>query len=595
MNSEHDDDNSSDPTQILFDGTTTPSSEHDSDQFSLASDTLFNINNDGNSDSEHSLDGVDDALSIHSSTPASTTTEELLPTPTRRILPPRRAAARPVASHSPLQRRHALRRISSDSGTSRSTFALRSSTSRQVTPSSNSASSNHGYLLRSSSTVSATSSTITNRAAEPIQRATRGRATRQVAAPSGRARACRGATDASQMITPNLQVLVTRLRGLSSSSEGSPNQSPSRRRMPLRRSTAIRRSRGQTPYSLHSNSPPSSGVHRIRSNTRNRARNTRISSSMSVERLGTDDVSSSRAAETETSGTFSNEENGPIGVVYECITLRATQQVIPRRMSVEAVNAQSRNLGRRIVSTTSGDEDDGQTNASITVVNHTAPRRQTTLNSTIMISPDGSSSSDDSDNEDNEVQVILTRAASNNNQPSNLQANNPARARRCRGRGWVRVAYVAGGAAETPGSYRLRQIEEDRLIAERFAREAARSRQDCSIVEAINGPSPKKKARISDEVNKPGTSGINATSGASVGSCTICMEDLALKPVGCLYCRQLIGCEKCVRKWFRTNNISHLNRYSPLSMGSSNLNHRSCPLCRVEWEDVPEIAPYPLA
>ncbi|KAI1721817.1 hypothetical protein Ddc_08287 [Ditylenchus destructor] len=194
----------------------------------------------------------------------------------------------------------------------------------------------------------------------------------------------------------------------------------------------------------------------------------------------------------------------------------------------------------------------------------------------------------------------------------------PVAVPRPRGRGWVQVAYVADGVTdpevdvelneiienarenrrmlqEQTEQRRCRQILEDRRLAERFAREAARSGQDCVLLEAINGSPQTKRARISSE-NEPGTSGLSGGSGAkSVGTCTICMEDEVQKPVGCLYCRQLIGCERCVKKWFRTNNISNLNRNSPLSMGCSSLNHRSCPLCRVAWVDRPEVASYPMA
>lgn len=73
--------------------------------------------------------------------------------------------------------------------------------------------------------------------------------------------------------------------------------------------------------------------------------------------------------------------------------------------------------------------------------------------------------------------------------------------------------------------------------------------------------------------------------------CIICFEE-PNQPVGCIHCRQMIGCRKCILKWRRTTNISSLNRSSPLSRGIASTNHRSCPLCRVEWEDVPEVAPW---
>uniref|UniRef100_A0A0M3HF94 Secreted protein n=1 Tax=Ascaris lumbricoides TaxID=6252 RepID=A0A0M3HF94_ASCLU len=38
--------------------------------------------------------------------------------------------------------------------------------------------------------------------------------------------------------------------------------------------------------------------------------------------------------------------------------------------------------------------------------------------------------------------------------------------------------------------------------------------------------------------------------------CMICYEEQPDEPMGCLNCRQLIGCRKCVMEWRRTNNIS---------------------------------------
>lgn len=42
--------------------------------------------------------------------------------------------------------------------------------------------------------------------------------------------------------------------------------------------------------------------------------------------------------------------------------------------------------------------------------------------------------------------------------------------------------------------------------------------------------------------------------------CIICFE-VPKRPVGCIHCRQMIGCEACILKWRRTTNISRLNRF----------------------------------
>ncbi|KAH7726428.1 hypothetical protein AAVH_06230 [Aphelenchoides avenae] len=74
--------------------------------------------------------------------------------------------------------------------------------------------------------------------------------------------------------------------------------------------------------------------------------------------------------------------------------------------------------------------------------------------------------------------------------------------------------------------------------------------------------------------------------------CIICFDVSAVKPVACAHCKQFLGCKVCVKRWYRTTNISELNRRSPLSRGQSHINHRSCPLCRIEWQETPEVIPY---
>lgn len=67
--------------------------------------------------------------------------------------------------------------------------------------------------------------------------------------------------------------------------------------------------------------------------------------------------------------------------------------------------------------------------------------------------------------------------------------------------------------------------------------------------------------------------------------CIICAEPKAINPVKAICCGQFLGCQSCVKRWFRTTNISDLNLYSPLSRGQSHNNHKRCPFCRTDWFD----------
>ncbi|VDM71744.1 unnamed protein product [Strongylus vulgaris] len=60
------------------------------------------------------------------------------------------------------------------------------------------------------------------------------------------------------------------------------------------------------------------------------------------------------------------------------------------------------------------------------------------------------------------------------------------------------------------------------------------------------------------------------------GKCTICLDDEPLDPVGCIYCQQLVGCRRCVNRW-----------YLPARFGVR--NHALCPLCRHEWLEQAEV------
>lgn len=59
--------------------------------------------------------------------------------------------------------------------------------------------------------------------------------------------------------------------------------------------------------------------------------------------------------------------------------------------------------------------------------------------------------------------------------------------------------------------------------------------------------------------------------------CTICFEDAPKRPVACTCCRQTIGCRYCVKKWFFTTNMSHLDQRTPYPIGTTDRNHKRCP------------------
>ncbi|KJH43185.1 hypothetical protein DICVIV_10810 [Dictyocaulus viviparus] len=67
------------------------------------------------------------------------------------------------------------------------------------------------------------------------------------------------------------------------------------------------------------------------------------------------------------------------------------------------------------------------------------------------------------------------------------------------------------------------------------------------------------------------------------GRCTICFEDIPYDPVGCLYCQQLIGCRRCVNRWYKGV------RSQPFLLDNIILSNKQCPLCRHVWEDQIEV------
>ncbi|KAI1732449.1 hypothetical protein Ddc_01313 [Ditylenchus destructor] len=82
------------------------------------------------------------------------------------------------------------------------------------------------------------------------------------------------------------------------------------------------------------------------------------------------------------------------------------------------------------------------------------------------------------------------------------------------------------------------------------------------------------------------------TEGRDPVSCIICAEDNVANPVKSTCCGQVIGCKDCVKRWYRTTNISALDVASPLSRGQSHENHKSCPYCRRPWTNEMLIEPY---
>ncbi|KAL6740984.1 hypothetical protein Aduo_014283 [Ancylostoma duodenale] len=69
------------------------------------------------------------------------------------------------------------------------------------------------------------------------------------------------------------------------------------------------------------------------------------------------------------------------------------------------------------------------------------------------------------------------------------------------------------------------------------------------------------------------------------GRCTICFEEVPYDPVGCIYCQQLIGCRRCVNRWYKAANRTDVDFLG----GHPPSNHKQCPLCRHEWADQVEV------
>ncbi|GMS89313.1 hypothetical protein PENTCL1PPCAC_11488, partial [Pristionchus entomophagus] len=53
------------------------------------------------------------------------------------------------------------------------------------------------------------------------------------------------------------------------------------------------------------------------------------------------------------------------------------------------------------------------------------------------------------------------------------------------------------------------------------------------------------------------------------GDCIVCMRDGTRDPVGCIHCKQCVGCRRCAIRWFKTKK-----------------KKPSCPLCRKRWTGI---------
>ncbi|KAK6726208.1 hypothetical protein RB195_004496 [Necator americanus] len=94
--------------------------------------------------------------------------------------------------------------------------------------------------------------------------------------------------------------------------------------------------------------------------------------------------------------------------------------------------------------------------------------------------------------------------------------------------------------------------------------------------------------RLSFEIGSSKKSKTKQRKSAEWGSCAICLDDEPVDPVGCVYCRQLVGCRSCANRWY---NAGHLLP-SPRERSTVNrppTNNERCPLCRHEWSVHPEV------
>jgi len=150
---------------------------------------------------------------------------------------------------------------------------------------------------------------------------------------------------------------------------------------------------------------------------------------------------------------------------------------------------------------------------------------------------------------------------------------------------------------ELPAPEELPSTEENSGVHRAVTRSMSRNpefySQPGSSRRTIPYPSTSKNAapfggsKTKAETTMPGTKTVIKVD--KMNPCTICCEEAPKRPVACTYCRQTIGCRYCVKKWFFTTNVSHLDQRTPYPMGSTDRNHKRCPLCRADWGDTMRI------
>ncbi|EYC12936.1 hypothetical protein Y032_0045g1168 [Ancylostoma ceylanicum] len=97
-----------------------------------------------------------------------------------------------------------------------------------------------------------------------------------------------------------------------------------------------------------------------------------------------------------------------------------------------------------------------------------------------------------------------------------------------------------------------------------------------------------------DDVCSAGASNELAVKTGEFGCCTICLEEEPVNPVGCIYCKQLVGCRSCTSRWFYSSERSRLRSrmtwvFQDIFRALGPSNNERCPLCRHVWEEYPEV------
>ncbi|KAK6754222.1 hypothetical protein RB195_013302 [Necator americanus] len=101
------------------------------------------------------------------------------------------------------------------------------------------------------------------------------------------------------------------------------------------------------------------------------------------------------------------------------------------------------------------------------------------------------------------------------------------------------------------------------------------------VFESHQREAPRESHQDSDEDDEPDDTVIRS---GDYGRCTICFEEVPYDPVGCLYCQQLIGCRRCVNRWYKAARRADDVQVDFLG-GHPPSNHKQCPLCRHEWPE----------